>query len=118
MEIERPKPMSQKEKDMGNKLYVFLKQQTAPVSKQVLCELLGMEYNPSSDRRLRLIIAELAKIKPIISTSDKRGYKLAQSPNDFDEVAHQWAELDSRIKELEARKKPLIEFYEKIKYGG
>jgi hypothetical protein len=52
----------------------------------------------------------------LIATSDQRGYKIAKTKADLEEVIHQWKELDSRIEQLEERKKPLIEFYEK--WGG
>ena len=59
----------------------------------------------------------LATKKPIISTSDSKGYRMAVKRSDLEDVEHQWRELDSRIKQLQKRVTPLIDFYEKAKYG-
>lgn len=67
-----------------------------------------------SERTAREMISTIAKHQPIIATSDQRGYRLALTFNDYDEAKHQWAEIDSRIAELEARKKPLIRFCQKV----
>ena len=56
----------------------------------------------------------LATKKPIISNSTGAGYKLARAVEDIDEVKHTWKEIDSRIEELNKRKKPLIEFCENV----
>jgi hypothetical protein len=55
----------------------------------------------------------IGKKRPLISTSDSKGYKIAKTKADLEEVCHQWKELDSRILQLQERRKPLIEFYEK-----
>lgn len=68
-------------------------------------------------RAIRNCISRVANYYPIIATSDKKGYKLAhwtmemdsQELNDVnEEILHEIAELNSRIKELKARLKPLI----------
>lgn len=55
---------------------------------------------------------------PLIATSDQKGYKIAKSKRDLEEVEHQWKELDSRIENLKERVTPLIKFYEQYKYKG
>lgn len=106
------KPITPNQKENGNKLYRYLYHKDV-VTKEQMLEFLG--WDKSKDRQLRDLISIVAKRVPIISTSDKRGYKLAKSEKDFDEVCHQWKELDKRQQELEARKKPLIEFYDKYR---
>lgn len=108
------KPNLDKIKERANIIYVYLKDGKTR-TKSELCGALGWEYNSSNDRRVREIISILAKKIPIISTSDSRGYRIAKSILDLDDVEHQWRELDSRISELEERKSPLIKFYEKAK---
>jgi len=69
-----------------------------------------------NDRDARRIMSEVKKLLPVIATSDSTGYKLANvligPHNDLEDVIHTWKEIDSRIEELEAVKKPLIKFYE------
>ena len=81
------------------------------------------------DRAIRNEIAECSMYYPVIATSDKSGYRLAKNISDLDgdlllieldEVEHQIRELNSRIKCLKKRLKPLIA-YKKIaekKLGG
>lgn len=76
-----------------------------------------------SERAIRNEIAQCSMYYPVIATSDKSGYRLAKSINDLmddeslllelDEVNHQIRELNSRIKCLKKRLKPLIA-YKKI----
>ena len=108
------KPNLDKIKERANLLYIHLKDGILR-TKPELCNILGWEYNTSNDRRIREIISMLAKKVPIISTSDNKGYRMAKNICDLEEVEHQWKELDSRIQELEERKKPLIDFYEKAR---
>jgi hypothetical protein len=63
---------------------------------------------------VRDIVALLATKKPIISHSSSKGYKLAQTAEDFEEVEHTLAELASRKAELDKREAPLIAFREKV----
>lgn len=112
---EISKPQITKIKERANVMYQYFKAKDGFIPKKELCFIMGWEYNPSNERRVRDVIALLATKKPIISTSDNRGYKLAQLKEDVEEVEHTWKEIDKRIAELENRKKPLIEFYEKNK---
>lgn len=115
MEIKMPE-LSENAKILGNKLHKFLMAQQKPVDKKTMCEFMGWEYNSSNDRKLRIVLSNIAKVKPLISTSDQKGYYIAKTKADLEAVTHQWKEVDSRIEELEARKAPLINFYEKYKF--
>lgn len=110
MKIE--KPMTENQRQNGNKLYRFL-MNNETVTKEEMLDFLG--WDKSKDRQLRDLLSLIGKKMPLIATSDQRGYKIAKTKKDLEEVAHQWREFDSRIAQLEERKKPLIEFYEKIK---
>ena len=108
------KPITDNMKDKANKLFIFLKNIGRYATKEEIGEHLGVK----DERVVRDIISLLATKKCIISTSSSKGYKLAQTIEDLDEVCHAWSEMDSRIAQLEARRKPMIEFYEKMKYKG
>ncbi|MBQ9716059.1 MAG: hypothetical protein IJV77_06600 [Clostridia bacterium] len=105
-EIKKPE-LSEEQKAKINELYQLLKQRVW--TKTELQIHFGM-----SERNVRRLISELAKKKPIISVSTEKGYKVATGKADLPSVEHCWRELDSRIEELEARKKPLIDFREKM----
>lgn len=106
------KPMTPNQKENGNKLYRYLYYKGTATKEQML-EFLG--WDKSKDRQLRDLISFIAKKVPIIATSDKKGYSIAKDEKDLDDVIHQWKEHDKRQQELETRKKPLIEFYEKYR---
>ena len=109
MKIE--KPMTDNQKFYGNMLYKFLMANDT-VTKEQMLEHLG--WDSKKDRQLRDLLSLIGKKRPLISTSDSKGYKIAKTPKDLEEVKHQWKELDSRIEQLKERRKPLIEFYEKF----
>lgn len=111
MNIE--KPMTENQKYFGNMLYKFLMHNDV-VSKEQMLEYLG--WDSKKDRQLRELLSLIGKKRPLIATSDCKGYKIAKTQQDISEVVHQWKELDSRIEQLKERRKPLIEFYEK--YGN
>lgn len=67
-----------------------------------------------SERTAREMVSTVAKSHPIIATSDKRGYRLARRMSDYEDAQHQLAEINSRIKELQSRKKPLERFCELV----
>lgn len=106
------KPMTPKQKENGNKLYKFMMIRDT-VTKEQMLEYLG--WDKTKDRQLRDLISFIAKKVPVISTSDTKGYKIAKTREDLEQVIHQWKENDSRIDEIKARNEPLIKFYEK--YG-
>ena len=109
------KPLTENMKEKANKLYLYLKDIGRYATKEEIGAYLGVK----NERSVRDIIALLATKKPIISNSFGKGYKLAQSEKDLEEVDLTWAELSSRMEELEKRIKPLIQFRNKIKeYKG
>ena len=103
------KPITDNIKEKANSLYLYLKKQTDYVSKEQIGEFLGL----SNERSVRDVISLLATKKPIISHSGTKGYKLAQTEEDMPEVERTWAELSSRMEEIEKRTAPLIAFREK-----
>lgn len=103
------KPVTPNMKDKVNRLYTFMKGKNDFVTKEEIGEFLGI----ANERSVRDVIAVLSTKKPIISTSDNKGYKLARTTKDIDLVRQAWMEIDSRQAELEKRKQPLIEFYDK-----
>lgn len=108
------KPVTTNMKDKVNRLYTFMKDRQDFVTKEEIGEFLGI----TNERSVRDVIAVLSTKKPIISTSDNRGYKLARTTKDIDLVRQAWMEIDSRQEELEKRKQPLIEFFEKAQAKG
>lgn len=108
MEIKKP-TLTDNQKYYANAIYVYLRDSGTYRTKEQICKYLGWEY-PKMDRQLRDLISQLAKVKPIISTSDSRGYKLAQTTEDMEEVKHQAMELQKRANEIMARITPLQNF--------
>ncbi len=107
------KPITDNMKQKVNKCYLYLKSIGRYSTKEEIGEHLGV----NSEREVRDILSVLATRKCIISTSSSKGYKLAQTIEDLEDVIHAWKEMDSRIEQLQERKKPLIAFYEKFKYN-
>lgn len=101
------KPITPKMREKANALYRIM-QDNKWHTKEELAERMGIK----NERSMRDVIATLSTKKPIISTSDNRGYKLAMTKGDIELVKQTWMEIDSRQEELEKRKKPLIDFYE------
>jgi hypothetical protein len=104
------KPLTDNIKEKANALYFYLKQVGRYATKEEIGQFLGV----NNERSVRDIIALLATKKPIISHSGNKGYKLAQTADDLEEVERTWAELSSRMEELERRTAPLIAFREKM----
>ena len=100
------KPQTPLIKTRANYLYRFMLSGDT-FTKKDMCSCLGWEYNSNNERRIREIVALLATVRPIIATSDNRGYKVASTQ---DEVDHQINEINSRIEELKKRLPPLINF--------
>ena len=107
------KPITDNMKEKANRLFKYLKDIGRYATKKEIGEYLGV----SNERVVRDIISVLATRKPIISKSNSCGYRLAMTIDDLEEVENVWCEIDSRIEQLEERKKPLIAFYEKMKYN-
>ena len=105
MEIKKPE-MGEATRARLNELFLMLKERT--YKKAEIMAHFGV-----SERTAREMISIVSKRAPIIATSDNCGYRIATTANDIEAVTHSWQEIDSRQKELEERKKPLIKFYEK-----
>ena len=110
MQIE--KPLTENQRYYCNTLYKYLMAHDI-VTKEEMLDHLG--WDSKKDRQLRDTLSIIGKKFPLIATSDQKGYKLAKTKNDIEDVIHQWKETDSRIEQLEARREPLIRFYEKYK---
>ena len=92
-----------------NKMYKLLKERF--YSKKELMEIFGL-----GERNIRQMVTHISHRFPVISTSGTNaGYKIATTNEDLELVDHSWAELSSRIEELEKRIEPLIKFREKVK---
>lgn len=68
-----------------------------------------------SERQVRHLISELAFEEPIIALSCDNGYSLANDDTSLDILEHQIADLNSRIKILKQRKRPLMKLWKKVK---
>ena len=110
--MECTKPMTENQKINGNKLYKFLMHNDVVTKEQMLAHL---GWDKKKDRQLRDLLSLIGQRVPLIAVSSDNGYKIAKTKEDLDEVVHSWKELDSRIEVLEARKQPLIKFYEKLR---
>lgn len=106
------KPITDNMKEKVNALWAEMRDGRTLTLEEV-CRVCSVK----SERQARDIMSVLATKKPIISTSDSKGYRMAVKRSDLEDVEHQWRELDSRIKQLQKRVTPLIDFYEKAKYG-
>ena len=74
-----------------------------------------MQIYNLGERQIRMAITEISHKLPVLSTSGtNNGYKIATSPEELSLVENSWAELSSRIEELNKRISPLIKFRDKI----
>ena len=105
------KPMTENQRDIGNKIYSFLRNCHRNVSKEEICAHLGWPYNSTTDRKVRDTINLIKKKRPIVATPDQKGYFACLTKADLDRCLHQWNYIDSIIQDLEETKKPLISFY-------
>lgn len=113
MEVKCEKPLTENEKENASKLYKYLLKNDVATKEEML-DFLG--WNKSKDRQLRNLLSIIGQRKPLISVSSGKGYKIAKDESDLREVEHTWAELSSRIEEIQKRIEPLIKFYDKYKY--
>lgn len=111
--MENRKPEIIGREKLCKELLAYLQAAEKSATREELSLLLFGAYNTSNDRKTREVVSVLAKRYPIISLSHGKGYKLAKSKVDLDEVIHQWKEFDSRQSEIEKRKIPLIKFTER-----
>lgn len=79
------------------------------ITKEYLCNVLGI-----GDREVRKIISKLAFEIPIVSLSNQKGYFLATDETCIEDIEHQINDLNSRIKFLKERKKPLFKLWKKL----
>lgn len=102
-ECKKPE-YTQEMKNKLNQMYKLLKNRFH--TKQELIQIFGL-----GERQIRMLISEISHRFPVISISgDNKGYKIATTKEDLELVEHTWAELSSRMEEIEKRIKPLIKF--------
>ena len=111
MEIRKPE-LTEKEKKLGNEIHRILMSHDRPITKEFICQSLGWEYNSSTERKVRDLLSKIAKVKPLISTSDQKGYYIARKKEDLEAVKHQWIEHNKRVAEINDRIAPLQKFIE------
>lgn len=110
MEKEFKKPeLTPSERNRANGLWTLFSSRRGNFKKDEMCSYFGWTY-PKHDRQIRDVISIVAKKFPIIGLSGDEGYRMARFYSDEDDVRHQLADLQSRINELETRKKPLENF--------
>lgn len=98
--------LTESEKRLGNSIAKLLRERT--YTKEELVKIFGI-----SERKIRDLISEIAKRRPIISTSSGKGYKWAgNSLDDYKAVLRQWRENDSRARQITSRNEPLIKHLE------
>lgn len=103
------KPLTAEEKKLLNSIAKELAYRW--ITKQ---EIMG-QFN-LSERRTRDCVSLIAKRVPIISKSNGKGYKRAIGDADFDDAIQARNELNSRIRELTARRDVLNKFLNKFAY--
>lgn len=96
--------LTQQMKDRLNEMYRLLK--NGYCSKQYLMETFNL-----GERSIRQLIEIISHRYPVISSSsNNKGYKIATSDEDWEEVDNTARELSNRMQELEKRLKPLMRF--------
>lgn len=108
------KPITQNIKKKANEVWAYLKEQ---YPRYCTKEEIGKVIGCKNERSVRDVIALLSTKVPIIANSSTKGYKLARTEADVEEVRHTWAETSSRIEEMKKREKTLIKFLEEKNRG-
>lgn len=100
--------------DMKNKLNALYKMlRVRFYTKQELMAEFG-----TGERQIRMMLSHLSHKVPLIATSGtNEGYKVATTKEDLALVEASWAELSSRIAQLEERIAPLAKFRDKVKFN-
>lgn len=62
------------------------------------------------ERQARRMLSESAKTYPLIAVSDRKGYRIATSAQDLDDVRHAYSENRKRAAEILKRNAPLKKF--------
>ena len=76
-----------------------------------------MQVFKTGERQIRMMVSHISHRAPVISISgDNAGYKVATSEEDLQLVEASWAELSSRIEELNKRIIPLLKFRENLRF--
>ena len=108
------KPMTENQRQNANTLYRLLMAYDVVTKEEMLAEL---GWDSRKDRQLRDLLSMIGKKRPLISTSDSKGYKIAKTKADLEEVEHTLAEMSSRVEEIQKRMQPLYEFRDLHKFG-
>lgn len=64
-------------------------------------------FNFQNIRHVRRRVEEIANVLPVISSSSRPGYKIANETDTTEEIKRADRELELKIKALQARRKPL-----------
>lgn len=103
------KPITNNIKEKANTIYFYMKKAYPRYcTNEELAKVIGC----TNERTVRDVIAALSTKVAIIANSKTKGYKLALTDADKEEVRHTWAEISSRIEEMQKREKTLIKFLE------
>lgn len=73
------------------------------LQKNEICRM----FDLTNERRTREKISQIAQVYPVISSSKRQGYKVASESDDIELLKESDRELESRIRELKKRRKPL-----------
>ena len=100
---------TQEKKDKINALYRELK-------RRVMTKADVMDFLCVDERSARAFIHEVAVRAPVISTSDRKGYRVADrtKPNDVKEARHAMLENEKRADEILKRNAPFERFFEQL----
>ena len=92
------------------KILSILEQHDEPITLAELCDATN-----TSTRSVRHAINRIKKIKPIISYSTSKGYRMAKTKHDIDSIQHTINENNSRVRELHENNQTLYKFIEELK---
>ena len=108
VDMNKKPELTAREKQLGNSIARLIRERT--YTKQELSKMFGI-----SERKIRDLISEIAKRRPVISISSGKGYKWASnSLDDCKAVLRQWRENDSRARQITSRNEPLIKHLEQF----
>lgn len=99
--------MTEERKAQLNRLYLVMRERT--VTKGEVMKMFGI-----GERGARDMISEVAKVRPVISLSDKAGHRVAKEIDDMPDARHALADIRSRQSELERRALMLEKFLEEV----
>ena len=99
--------MTEERRAQLNALYRMMCERT--VTKEDVMRAFGV-----GERLARDMISEIAKVKPVIALSDRRGYRVALRVDDMRDARHALADIRSRQREMERRALMLEQFLEGV----